>query len=125
MVPLLGLVLLGGFVPVPMFSVPALLPLPVTLMWSTTLRLPANDCATRRTDCFSLPVGQVPVSSICVSVTLAFVLHDESDVSDLIAVSICDCRPAVSPAWPVVVVAAPVLLLCGMLPNGVFGCALV
>jgi hypothetical protein len=126
LVPLLGLVLvpvLGLLAPVPMFSVPlpALLPLPVTRMWSTTLRLPANDWATRRADCRSLPVGQVPVSSICVSVTLTLVLQVESVVSALIAVSICDCSSDVEPAAPAVPVVPWVLL--DMFPNGVLALA--
>src|SRR3954465_6318700 len=36
------------------------LPLPVTVMRSTTLRLPAYDWAMRSAVCFSLPVATVP-----------------------------------------------------------------
>src|SRR5712675_1730513 len=45
------------------------LPLPVTVMRSTTLRLPAYDCAMRSAVCFSLPVETVPESSMVESVT--------------------------------------------------------
>lgn len=37
-------------------------PLPVTVMLSSTLRLPAYDCAIRLAVCFSLPVSTVPES---------------------------------------------------------------
>jgi hypothetical protein len=118
----------GGFVPllgfVELGLVVSLLPLPVTRMWSTTRRLPANDCAVRLIDCFSLPVGQVPVSSICESVTFTFVVQPDTDVSALIAPSICVCRSELPPVCPtVLLVEVDVLVceLCGMFPNGVFG----
>ena len=54
------------------------LPLPVTVMRSTTLRLPAYDCAMRMAVCFSLPVETAPESSMVESVTLTLTLLLES-----------------------------------------------
>ena len=57
------------------------LPLPVTVMRSTTLRLPAYDCAMRSAVCFSLPVETVPESSMAESVTFTLTLLLESSGS--------------------------------------------
>ena len=57
------------------------LPLPVTVMRSTTLRLPAYDCAMRSAVCFSLPVETVPESSMVESVTFTLTLLLESSGS--------------------------------------------
>ena len=54
------------------------LPLPVTVMRSITLRLPAYDCAMRPAVCFSLPVKTVPESSMVESVTFTLTVLLES-----------------------------------------------
>src|SRR3954465_9409708 len=54
------------------------LPFPVTVMRSTTLRLPAYDCAMRSAVCFSFPVETVPESSMVESVTFTLTLLLES-----------------------------------------------
>lgn len=81
-------------------------PRPVTVTRSTTLRLPAKDCAMRFAVCFSLPVATEPESSMVSPVTLTSTLDPASVGSALIAVSILGCR-SVS-AEPVI---APVVLL--------------
>lgn len=53
---------------------PGLPPFPRTFNLSTTLRLPAKDCAIRFAVARSLPVSTLPVSSIFESVTLTITL---------------------------------------------------
>ena len=54
------------------------LPLPLTVIRSTTLRLPAYDCAMRSAVCFSFPVETLPESSMVESVTFTLTLLLES-----------------------------------------------
>src|SRR3954462_15656826 len=73
-----------------------LLPLPLTVMRFTNLRLPAYDCAMRSAVCFSLPVATVPESSMAASVTFTFTLLEES-IGSLFSLSwIVLCRDALS-----------------------------
>src|SRR3954462_8601608 len=58
-------------------------PFPATVMRSTSLRLPAYDCAMRSAVCFSLPVDTVPESSMVDSVTFTLTLLLESSGSVL------------------------------------------
>lgn len=66
------------------------LPMPLTVILSTTLRLPAYDWAMRFAVCLSLPVATVPLNVICVSVTLTITLLLLSVGSFFRAPSICD-----------------------------------
>jgi hypothetical protein len=86
-------------------------------MWSTTLRLPAYDCAMRLAVCLSLPVATLPLSEICVSVTLTITLLLLSVGSFFRAPSICDFSWSVSD-WPAAVeedcATPPCALLLGL-----------
>ena len=66
------------------------LPMPLTVILSTTLRLPAYDWAMRFAVCLSLPLATLPLSSIFVSVTLTITLLLLRVGSFFSALSICD-----------------------------------
>ena len=93
----LGLALVGaGWIGVA-WPVGEALPLPVRVMRSTTLRLPAYDCAMRSAVCFSLPVETVPESSMVESLTFALTLLLESSGSLFSFSWIVLCSDADSP----------------------------
>jgi hypothetical protein len=67
-------------------------PWPLTVIRSSTLRLPANDCAMRFAVCFSLPVATLPDNATVESVTLTMTFELASVGSFFKAASICVCR---------------------------------
>src|SRR4051812_21171893 len=89
----------GGVLAFPgLLTVLAPLPRPVTVMRSTTLRLPANDCAMRFAVTFSLPVGTEPESSMVSPFTFAITFEVESVGSAFSALPIFTCKPLPSDA---------------------------
>lgn len=82
--------LLGGVVEFGLLVSFAPLPIPFTVMWSTTLRLPAYDWAMRFAVCRSLPVATLPLRLICVSVTFTITFELLSVGSFFSAFSICE-----------------------------------
>jgi len=85
-------------------------PWPVTVMLSSTRRLPANDWAMRFAVCFSLPVATLPDKETVESVTLVVTFELASVGSFFRAASICDCRLLDSALAP----ALALVSLCGM-----------
>ncbi len=75
------------------------LPMPPTVILSTTLRLPAYDWAMRLAVWRSLPVATLPLSSIFVSVTFTITLLLLRVGSFFNAFSTCDLSCSVS-FWP-------------------------